>query len=49
MFGNVVKAFVNFCNFFVVFGRQTDRQADLGIKGPSRSLKGKVGGERKFI
>ena len=39
--------FFKFCNFFVIFGgqtdgptdRQTDRQTDLDIKAPSRSLK----------
>ena len=35
--------FLRFCNFFLIFGgrtdKQTDRQTDLGIKAPSRSLK----------
>ena len=38
-FPDVLLSFVKFGNFFVIFGGQTDRPTDLGIKAPSRSLK----------
>ena len=35
----VFWCFAKFYNFFVIFGGQTERPTDLGIKAPSRSLK----------
>ena len=40
-FCEVLKIFVIFCNFWRT-DRPTDRQTDLGIKAPSRSLKMKA-------
>ena len=45
MFNQVLKGFVKFCNFFVIFGvdrptdQQTDRPRDQGIKAEAEAEK----------